>query len=320
MTSNPPSRALLVAAFAAVYIIWGTTYLAIHFALETIPPFLMTSFRLLLAGGVLFVLAKLSGAPMPTRTNWRAAAVSGFILFVLNVSLIVWSQGPGGLPSGIAAVLIATVPMWIVLLTWLRPGGTYPGGMVIAGLIVGFVGILLLFSPDVTSGSMLGIVAVLCAAFFWAFGSLYAKNAPLPQSTTMATAMQLLCGGAMQFVLALLGGELVILDLGKISVVSVVAMLYLGIAGSVIAYSAFVWLMRVSTPTKVATYAYVNPVVAVFLGWLLASEELTPRTLLAAGVIIGAVIMINLSKGKSLPRLRRLRRFRRTVEVVNVTT
>jgi drug/metabolite transporter (DMT)-like permease len=318
VTSNPPSRALLVAAFAAVYIIWGTTYLAIHFAIETIPPFLMTGVRFLLAGGALFTWAKLSGAPMPTRANWRAAAISGFILFVLNNSLLVWAEGPGGLPSGIAAVLVATLPMWIVLLTWFRPGGTFPGGMVIAGLVVGFIGIVMLFNPDSASGNMIGVVAVIFASFFWAYGSLYAKNAPLPKSTTMATATQLLCGSAMQFALAIPTGELATLDLAKISGVSLLAMLYLGIASSIFAYSAFVWLMRVSTPTKVATYAYVNPVVAVFLGWLLASEELTPRTLIAAGVIIAAVVMINLSKGKSLPRLRRLRRL--NAEAVKVTT
>lgn len=307
MTSNPPSRALLVAAFAAVYIIWGTTYLGIHFAIETIPPLLMTGFRFGLAGILLFLWARRTGAPMPTRINWRAAAISGFILFVLNNGLLVWGEGPGGLPTGIAAVLIATVPMWIVLLTWLKPGGTYPGGMVITGLVVGFIGILLLFSPESASGSLAGVVAVLVAAFFWAYGSLYAKNAPLPQSTTMATAIQLICGSLMQFVLAIPAGEFAQLDVSTISTTSVVAMFYLGIVSSIFAYSAYVWLMRVSTPTKVATYAYVNPVVAVFLGWLLASEELTPRTLVAAGVIIASVVMINLSKGKSLPRFWRLR-------------
>lgn len=304
---------MLVAAFAAVYIIWGTTYLGIHLAIETIPPFLMTGFRFGLAGVLLFAWARYRGAPMPTRVNWRAAAISGFILFILNNGLLVWAEGPGGVPTGIAAVLIATVPMWIVLLTWLRPGGTYPGGMVITGLVVGFIGIILLSSPGAASGNMVGIAAVLVSAFFWAFGSLYAKNAPLPASTTMATAIQLLCGSVMQLALAFPTGEIANFDVTTISTTSLLAMLYLGIISSIFAYSAYVWLMRVSTPTKVSTYAYVNPVVAVFLGWLLVNEELTPRTLIAAAIIIAAVIMINLSKGKALPNFRRLRRTTKTL-------
>ncbi|MEP7290898.1 MAG: EamA family transporter [Chloroflexota bacterium] len=319
MTENPPSRWLLVAAFAAVYLIWGSSYLGIHFAIQTLPPFLMTGMRFVFAGALLFGWARLRGTPMPTRANWKAALISGGILFVLNNGAIVWAEGHG-LPSGIAAVLIATLPMWIVLLTWLRPGGTFPGGIVIAGLIFGFIGILLLFDLQGNTLYLPGVVAVLFGAFAWAYGSLYAKNAPLPKSTALATGMQLLCGGLLQFAIAIPTGELASFDPAQVSTVSWLAMLYLAIVSSIIAYSAFAWLMRVTTPTKVSTYAYVNPVVAVFLGWWLANEPLTPRTLIAAAIIIGSVIMINGYKGKTpLNRRFRQRLRRHRTEAVKVT-
>ncbi len=317
VTQNPPSRWLLVAAFAAVYLIWGSSYLGIHFAIQTLPPFLMTAMRFLFAGVLLFVWARLRGAPMPSRINWKAALISGIFLFVLNNGAIVWAEG-NGLPTGVAAVLIATLPMWIVLLTWLKPGGTFPGGLVIIGLVSGFVGILLLFEPQGNTLYIPGVIAVLFGAFCWAYGSLYAKNAPLPQSAVMATALQLLCGGALQFAIAIPAGELGRFDPAQVSTTSWVAMIYLAIVSSIIAYSAFVWLMRVSTPTKVSTYAYVNPVIAVFLGWLLANEPLTTRTLIAAGIIIASVILINGYTGKSRPNLRFGKRRRRT-ETVKVT-
>ncbi len=304
MTQTPPSRWLLVAAFAAIYVIWGSSYLGIHFAIQTLPPFLMTAMRFLFAGALLFAWARWRGAPMPTRPQWKAAAISGWFLFVLNNGSIVWAEGQG-LPTGVAAVLIATVPLWIVLLTWLRPGGTFPGGMVIVGLVSGFIGILLLFDPSADALNLPGVIAVLFGAFCWAYGSLYAKHAPMPESTAMATAMQLLFGGVVQFAIAIPTGELARFDPAQVSATSWLAMLYLAIISSIVAYSAFVWLMRVSTPTKVSTYAYVNPVIAVLLGWLLAGEPLTARTLFAAGIIIGSVILINLAKTRSLPRLRR---------------
>ena len=264
----------------------------------------MTGMRFLFAGTLLFAWAKLRGEPMPTWANWKAAAISGWFLFVLNNGAIVWAEGQG-LPTGVAAVLIATLPIWIVLLTWLKPGGTFPGGMVILGLVSGFVGILLLFDPTGDTLYLPAVLAVLFGAFAWAYGSLYAKNADMPKSAAMGTAMQLFCGGLVQFAIAIPTGEIARFDPAQVSTTSWVAMIYLAIVSSIIAYTAFVWLMKVSTPTKVSTYAYVNPVIAVFLGWLLASEPLTPRTLIAAVIIIGSVILINLYKNKSQPRLRR---------------
>lgn len=302
MTSNHPSRWLLVAAFAAIYTIWGSSYIAIHFAIQSIPPFLMTGLRFTSAGVLLFGWAMLRGAPLPSLANWRAAAIVGGIMFLINNASIVWAEGHG-VPSGIVAVLIATVPMWIVVLNWLKPGGAFPGSIVIAGLALGFGGIILLSSPDQTTVNLIGVGIVLIGAFAWAYGSLYTRTAMLPKSSILSIGMQLFCGGAMQLVISLLIGEFAQFDLAQVSAISIVATVYLAIVSSIIGYSAFVWLMRVVAPEKVATYAYVNPVVAVFLGWLLASEPLTPRTLAAAAIIIFAVILINGYKGKKLPRL-----------------
>lgn len=293
----------MVAAFAAIYLIWGSSYIGIHFAIQTLPPFLMTGLRFASAGVILLGWAFLRRTPLPTRANWRAAAIAGGLLFLINNAAIVWAEGHG-VPSGIVAVLIATVPMWMVLLTWLKRGGTYPGGMVIAGLGFGFAGIVLLVSPDKTTLNPLSVAVILIGAFAWAYGSLYAKSAPLPKSAPLSTGMQLLCGGVMQLIVSLFTGELSQFDPALVSATSALATVYLSLVSSIIAYSAFAWLMRVSTPAKVSTYAYVNPVVAVFLGWLLASEPLTPRTLGAAAVIILAVVMINGYRGKTLPQLR----------------
>lgn len=297
----------MLLAYAAIYFIWGSSYLGIHFAIQTLPPFLMTASRFLLSAFVLIIWAKLRGAPWLTRAQWKTAIISGILLFVVNNGGIVWAEGHG-IPSGVAAVLVATVPLWMVLLTWLKPGGTYPGGVVIVGIVIGFIGIIMLASPGQTSLNMVGVGVVLLASLAWSYGSLYAKSAPQPESGALGTGAQLLAGGLVQLVISVATGEIGQFNPAQVSVTSLGAMLYLAIVSSVIAYSAFVWLMQVSDPAKVSTYAYVNPVVAVFLGWLLASEPLTPRTVGATAVIVLAVVMINgyrgKGKGKRIPRLR----------------
>jgi drug/metabolite transporter (DMT)-like permease len=304
VTPKPPARWLIVLAFALVYTIWGSSYIGIHFAIQTLPPFLMTAIRFLVAGAVVIGWAKVRGAAWPTLRQWRYAAIIGALLFLVNNGGIVWAEGHG-IPTGVAAVLIATLPMWMVLLTWLKPGGQYPGGMVIAGMVIGFIGIILLAHPGQGGPlNLLGVGALLIAAFAWAYGSLYAKTAPLPESATLSTGMQLVCGGSLQLVMSILTGELPRFNPAQVSTVSLLAVLYLGIVSSIIAYSAFVWLMKVCSPAKVSTYAYVNPVVAVLLGWRLAGEQITVQTVVATVIIIVSVVMINVGKGKSLARLR----------------
>jgi drug/metabolite transporter (DMT)-like permease len=293
---------LIWLAFAIIYIVWGTTYLAISVAIETIPPFTMSSLRFLMAGGFLFMLARSrwgGGAALPTRREWLGAAVAGFILFVLNNGMIVWAEGHG-VPTGIVALLIGTTPMWMVLLNWGR-GGVRPPALTWAGLVLGLIGVGLLvnISEQADGTSLVGAGVGILAAFFWALGSLYARGAALPRSPLMSTATQLLWGGALQGVIALALREPAALDVSAITPLSLLAMLYLTVVSSIIAFSAFTWLMRVSDPARVATYAFVNPVIAFILGWLLLGEPLTLRTVIAAGIIVVAVVLILNSQNRA---------------------
>jgi drug/metabolite transporter (DMT)-like permease len=262
----------------------------------------MSATRFLLAGGFVLVWSLTRGAPRPTRAQWRSAFIAGLLLFVLNNSLLVGAEH-GGLPSGIAALLIATTPMWIVLLNWFRPGGERPGISVFAGLALGTLGIVLLVNPGNTVGvDPIGALMVIGAALCWSIGSMYARGAGLPTNTGVSIGMQLLTGGLMQAVLAVVSGEVAHFDPSKVTLLSVASLTYLGIMSSIIAFTAFTWLMRVTSPSRVATYAYVNPVVAVFLGWALNNEPLQPRTVIAAVIIVLAVVLITREKGRAVAK------------------
>ena len=286
-------RLRTILAFAAIYIIWGSTYLAIRFAIDTLPGFVMAGVRFVGAGTVLYALARRRGAPRPTHLHWRGAVIVGALMLLGGNGGVVWAEQR--VPSGLAAVLIATVPLWVALLDWLWRG-TRPGGRVLAGLALGLAGIALLVGPGELAGSrgvdLLGAGVLLFASLSWAIGSIYTRSAGLPPSPLLATAMEMLAGGVLLLVADLVTGQVAELDLGSVSLRSVLALAYLIAFGSLVAFTAYVWLLRVTTPARAATYAYVNPVVAVLLGWALAGEPLTPRTLLAAGVIVGAVVLI----------------------------
>lgn len=299
-TRTQPPTWRVVLAFAAVYLIWGSTYLGISIAIKTMPPFLMAGARFLISGVLLYALTAAQGAPRPTRANWKATAIIGALLLMGGNGLVTFAEQR--LASGLAALLVAMTPFWMVVLNWLRPGGTRPSLPIVVGLIVGLVGIAVLVSPADTTAAvtdadasidLVGVGIIMLATFCWANGSLYSQRAPLPSWSLQSTGMEMLAGGSLLVIAGTLTGEWAKLDLSKISLNSWLAFAYLVVFGSIIAYSAYVWLLGITTPARAATYAYVNPVVAVFLGWALANEPLTPRTLIAAAVIIGAVVIIN---------------------------
>lgn len=288
-----PSSSRVVLAFAAVYIIWGSTYLAIHYAIETLPPFMMAGVRFLIAGGVLYLWARLRGASAPRPVHWRSALIIGGLLLLFGNGLVVWAEQY--VTSGQASLLVATVPLWTVLLEWLRPGGVRPALSVLLGVGVGLAGLLLLVGPGAGGSLHLGgVLALLSASLAWTIGSLYARNAPLPGSAVLTNGIEMLAGGALLLAVGVLRGEWRGVELAAISPQSVLALLYLIVFGSLIGFSAYIYILNHASPTRVSTYAYVNPVVAVVLGWALAGEELTPRMALAAAIIVGSVALLTL--------------------------
>lgn len=302
MTKSPPTWQI-IAAFAAVYIIWGSTYLAIRYASETLPPFLMAGARFLLAGALLFVWTRARGAPMPKRIHWRSTFIIGALLLLCGNGFVTWAEGARHLASGIAALLVAIVPLWMVLIDWVGYKSPRPGMIVFVGLFVGLIGIALLVGPDLFSSAIdpLGVGAILLATFGWANGSLYSRRAPLPASPLQTTAMEMLCGGALLMLASGLSGEWANFDLANVSTKSWIAVAYLVIFGSSIAFTAYVWLLGVVAPARVATYAYINPVVAVFLGTL-AGEEITLLTVVAAAVIVSSVVIITSYRPNKTPK------------------
>lgn len=297
--THPPDAAPAVVrvllAFAAVYVIWGSTYLAIRFAIETIPPFTMAGARFLTAGALLYGWARARGVPRPTRRQLRDGAVVGAFLLLGGNGAVVWAEQ--WVPSGLAALLVATVPLWMVILDWLQGGGARPSPGIGFGLVWGLAGVALLtgglgaeaFEPR----ALVGGLVILGGSLSWAAGSIYARSATVPTAPRMATAVQMLAGGALLTVAGAGAGEWAGFDPGAVSLRSAAALAYLIVFGALVAYSAYIWLLGVTTAARVSTYAYVNPVVALLLGWALADEPLTPRTLVAAGVILSAVLVLN---------------------------
>ncbi|HVT61147.1 MAG TPA: EamA family transporter [Thermoanaerobaculia bacterium] len=287
-----PSQALRIAvALGAIYLVWGSTYLAMRIAIETIPPFIMAGVRYLTAGTLLYAWARWRGAPRPSGANWRASALIGALLLLIGNGGVVWAEQR--VASGMAALLISSEPLLIVLLVWLRRGGSRPGPRVACGMLLGFAGLLLLLRP---TGSFhlepAGVAALLIASVGWAAGSLYTQRATLSSSPPLATAMQMLCGGAWLAVASIATGENGRLVLAHVSLRSLLAVAYLIVFGAIIGFTAYVWLLRNAAPVLVSTYAYVNPVVAVFLGWAIAHEPLRAATLAAAAVILAGVALI----------------------------
>jgi len=295
---EPSRRAAIFAAFAAVYFIWGSTYLAIAIAIETLPALTMAGVRFLIAGGAMMLWRGTRGDAWPTRPQWAAGALVGGLLFVGGNGGVCWAEQH--VASGLVALLVASVPSWMVLFDWMRPGGRWPGPLVLSGVVVGFAGVALLVAPRSGAGAVdLGAAAVVLAgSACWALGSLLSRRKnTLPSSPAMSVGLQMAMGGLLLLVAGAALGEPTRMDLAAVSARSVLAVLYLTLLGSLVAFSAYAFLLRTVSPASAATYAYVNPVVAVALGSL-AGEALTGRMLVAGAIIVGGVAMITLGRAR----------------------
>lgn len=287
----------VLAAFAAVYLVWGSTYLAIRVAIDTLPPLLMAGARFLLAGTVLYAFMRLRGERAPERRHWRTTAAIGALLLLFGNGGVVLAERT--VPSGVVALLVAMVPLWMVLLEWLRPGGVRPTRRTVVGLVVGFGGMVLLVGPSGIGGEPVdpfGAALVMVGSLAWAAGSIYARGAALPRSALLATGMQMAWGGLWLTLAGLAAGEWRGLDPAAFTTRSLLAWGYLVVFGSLVGFTAYVWLLGATSAARVSTYAYVNPVVAVLLGWALLGEPLSPRVIGAAAVIIAAVAVITTGK------------------------
>lgn len=290
-----PPRLKLLAAFASVYVIWGSTYLAIRIAIESIPPLLMAGFRFIIAGTVMYLWGRLRTNEKLTKVHWKSAAIVGLMLLLVGNGGLSWSEQL--IPSGIAALLVAVSPLWFILIDWMQ-GGVRPTAGVFIGLALGTLGIAILVDPaDLVGGgevNAIGAVVLLGSSICWAFGSFYSRKAVLPASPALANGMEMLIGGVALVLVGALVGELKEFHAAHVTGRSLWAVAYLVVFGSIIGFSSYVWLFRATTPTRASTYAYVNPVIAVLVGWLVGGEELPARVVLAAIFIIAAVAAITI--------------------------
>ena len=285
---------LVLTAFAAVYVVWGSTYLAIRIGIESFPPLILAGLRHMTVGLFLYPILRRKTGFRPSAANWRAAVITGALLLFVGNGGVSWAEQI--VPSGVTALLVATVSLWLVIVDWLRPGGVKPVPRVVMGLLTGFAGLALLVGPAHLGGSERvdprGAAVLVIASLAWACGSLYSKHGGMPNSPMLSVAMQSFAGGAILLIAGLFAGEFRGLHLGAISLRSWLALGYLIVFGSGVGFSAYIYILRKSTAARVGTYAFVNPVVALFLGWLIAGETITLRTVLAAAVILTAVILV----------------------------
>jgi drug/metabolite transporter (DMT)-like permease len=292
------SRGQIIAAFASIYVIWGSTYLAIRYAVETIPPFLMGGVRFLISGGMLYLWARYRGAARPTRIHWRNAIIAGGFLLLGGNGAVVWAEQ--FVPSGLTALLVSILPFWLVIIEWVRPPRKRPSGAVSIGLLLGFVGIIVLVGPSSVGGhgnvAPLGALVLILGSLSWAIGSFWSRDAELPESGLLTTGMEMLGGGVLLLIVGALTGELADFDVHAISRASAIGLLYLITFGSLLGFTSYIWLLDKVSPARLGTYAYVNPIVAVLLGWAIAGERLSIRSGVAAAIVICAVALITTAR------------------------
>ncbi|MDX2127475.1 MAG: EamA family transporter [Chloroherpetonaceae bacterium] len=291
----------LILSFAAVYIIWGSTYLAIHYAVETIPPLLQSSFRFICGGIILFIWATIQRAPMPSLNEWLGAGGIGFLLlFCGNGSVSIAEKT---VPSGLVALIVSISPVWVVAIDWFKTKSV-PKIVTFLGLFLGCLGIYLLCQPllSVSQANFktqgIAIMLLIFATLTWSLGSVYSKSITQPKNPAMSSAAQMLCAGVLLFVFAFVKGDWASFKASEVTLQSWLGLSYLIVFGSLIAYTAYTWLVKNAKPSHVVTYAYVNPIVAVFLGWLIAGEGVTPQTVIAGTCCVASVVLMSLDKNK----------------------
>jgi drug/metabolite transporter (DMT)-like permease len=296
----PPAKASILLAFAALYLIWGSTYLGIRVAIETMPPFLMAGIRFAVAGILLFGYLIARGAPWPTATQWRYQFIAGLFLLLGGNAVVSWAELRT--PSGITCLILGASPLFLVLLDWGRPGGKRPTAVLATGVAVGLIGVAILVGPGAIPEDarppLIDVLALILASLSWWIGSLYIKHTKSGTSLVMASAMQMLSASASMLLVGWILGEGRGFHFGDISTRSWAALAYLVAAGSLVAFPVYVWLLEHSTPAKVSTYAYVNPVVALALGWAILGEPMNLRMAFATVIIIGAVAIITIGKAR----------------------
>lgn len=288
-------------ALLSVYLFWGGTYVGMKVAIETMPPFLMAGIRFFTAGAVLYVISRFSGAKRPAGREWRSSAIVGALLLLGGNGLVAWSEQR--VSSSIASLIIAAVPVWMMLFGWFGRSGKRPNPGVIAGIVLGLLGIaVLVFQPGQgdtgTATDLTGIITLLVASLSWAAGSMYSRSARMPDSPLMSTAAQMLTGGVLLIAFSYVTGDWSKLEVSSISLRSYAAFGYLVAFGSIIGYTAYIWLLKNADASLASTYAFVNPIVAVILGWAMVGEQLTVNTLAAAVIIIAAVVLVTLFRGR----------------------
>jgi drug/metabolite transporter (DMT)-like permease len=294
-----PNSWRVLLAFAVVYLVWGSTYLAIRYAVESIPPLLMAGTRFLVAGGILYAWqvlrgARTAGAPIATRAQWKGAAITGLFLIAASYGLVSWAELT--VPSGIVALVTAMTPLWMVVIPTLAGRARRPSALVLFGIALGLAAQALLFGVggvDHQTIEPIGLGAVILAGISWAIGSLRARRGDLPPDAFLSSAMQMLTGGLVLVIASLLVGEVRDFSLERVTMHSFLAWIYLVVAGSIVAYSAYLYLLESTSLARASTYAYVNPIVAVALGWLLAGEPFGRRTVVAMVLTLLAVLAIN---------------------------
>ena len=294
MKKEKKSETILLLAFVAVYVLWGSTYLALHFVLESMPPFLMAAFRFITAGSIMLLFAKLNKHSWPAKDEIKNAAIIGFLLLVLGNGGVVWAQQY--ISSGITALMVTIEPVWVVLLLWLRNSKNKPSPIVWIGIFMGIAGIIVLVGPS-GFGSLeqlnpFAVIALLISSVSWALGSVYALRAKLPSSPAMSTGFQMLAAGICLFLVGTGRSEWTTFELSEITNNSILGFLYLIIFGSLIGFTSYSYIVKHASPTSVSTYAYVNPVIAVFLGWWIGNERVGAQTLIAASLLVSAVVLI----------------------------